>query len=411
MKGTVKKYTTPAGAERYRIACDLGPHLAQRCQDCRRRRWVDSRQLAACDRCGGELVEGYERRQHFAKGYKRRGDADQALREVLTRVDEGTAVARQSTTVAEYAQAWLDGLQLRPNTVSQYRAMLDGHALPSIGGKRLQTLTVEDVNRLYRHLESRGGAKGEGLSTKTVRHVHVALRRALEDAVRRGYVARNVAALASPPSVKRAQMKVWSSAELRGFLAHVEGDRLYAAWLLLATTGMRRGEVLGLRWSDVDLDAGKLHVSQVLTLTDNKPVFTEPKTAAGRRTIALDPVTVAALREHRRRQKEHRMMIGQPWKDAGLVVALPDGSLINPNTFAAAFRRHVKAAGLPKIRLHDVRHSYATAALAAGVRTKVLSERLGHSSTAITEDVYAHVLPEMDADAAQTAANAILGVH
>ena len=227
--------------------------------------------------------------------------------------------------------------------------------------------------------------------------------------MRWGYLARNVAAAADLPKGMTPEMHVWSPEQLRTYLDHVRSDRLYAAWLLFATTGMRRGEVAGLRWPDVDLDAGRVLPRRPRVVVNHQVLVSEPKTAKGRRSIALDPATVAALREHRRRQLEDRLAIGPRWQDSGLVFTWPDGRALHPERFSKWFEQHTRAAGLPKIRLHDVRHSYATAALAAGIPAKIVSERLGHANIAITMDTYSHVLPGLDVQAAGTVAKLILG--
>ena len=274
----------------------------------------------------------------------------------------------------------------------------------------MQRPSPAQLNAFYRELliEGRRNA-ADGLAPKTVYYIHSILHRALRDAVRWGYVVRNVADAADPPKAKTPEMRVWSPAQLRTFLDHVRGDRLYAAWLLAATTGMRRGEILGLRWNDLDLDAGRVAVRRPRILVDYQVQVSEPKTAKGRRSLALDPVTVAALRAHRARQAEEKLAVGGRYRDSELVFTRPDGIAVHPERFSDWFRQHVRAAGLPRIRLHDVRHSYATAALAAGIPAKVVSERLGHANIAITMDTYSHVLPGLDEQAAGQVARLILG--
>jgi integrase len=287
---------------------------------------------------------------------------------------------------------------------------VERHIVPALGGVLLQGLTPGHLTAFYRTLmdDGRRDRRG-GLAPKSVRNIHGVLHAALRDAVRWGYLSRNVANLADLPKGMAPEMRVWSPGQLRAFLDQVRGDSLYAAWLLLATTGMRRGEVAGLRWPDVDLEVGRVSPRRPRVVVNYEVVVSEPKTAKGRRSLALDPATVAALREHRTRQLEQRLAVGPRWQESGLVFTWPDGRPIHPERFSRWFEQHARAAGLPKIRLHDVRHSYATAALSAGIPAKVVSERLGHATIAITMDTYSHVLPGLDAQAAGTAARLILG--
>ncbi len=219
-----------------------------------------------------------------------------------------------------------------------------------------------------------------------------------------GYLNRNPAALAVKPKQRSAgsvDMRTWTADELRRFLDHVRDDRLFPAWRLAASTGLRRGELLGLRWQDVDLHAGRVSVRQTLTTVGNKVAFGEPKTARGKRNIALDGVTIGALRTWRTQQAQERLALGPVWQDTGLVFSREDGSLIHPDTFSFWFDRHVRAADVPRIRFHDLRHTHATLALQAGVPAKVVSERLGHATVAFTLDVYSHVIPALQEDAAE----------
>lgn len=202
---------------------------------------------------------------------------------------------------------------------------------------------------------------------------------------------------------------MWAAAELRAFLAAVEGDRLYAVWLLAASTGMRRGEVLGLQWPDVDLARARVAVRRSLVTVGHQVVVSEPKTAKGRRSVALDPATVAGLKAWRKQQAAERLAWGPAWTDSGLVFTREDGRPLHPREVTRAFTRHVLAADLPMIRLHDLRHTHATLALAAGVHPKIVQERLGHANIAITLDICSHAVPALEEEAARTVAALVFG--
>jgi integrase len=232
--------------------------------------------------------------------------------------------------------------------------------------------------------------------------VHLVLTRALGDAMRWGYLFRNPASMANPPKAAGKQMQAWSGPQLQQFLAAHKRHPHYMAWLLAATTGMRRSELLGLRWEDVDLERGRLSVAQVLTCYGGKANmrFTAPKTASSRRQVALDPATVQALREHRLQTFS---------RSGGLVFTEEDGSAVYPQTFGLQFAAAVRKSGLPYIRFHDLRHTHATLALQAGINPKVVQERLGHRSIAITLDTYSHVTEGLQEQAAEKVSRLILG--
>jgi integrase len=350
------------------------------------------------------------RRWH--SGFRTKRDAERARVELLARVDQGTYVEPSRLTVAVFLrEQWLPGLagQVRPTTLHGYRSNLERYVVPRIGATRLQRLAPSHLNQLYADLLAAGGRDGRPLSARTVQAVHMTVRKAIGDAARWGLVVRNVATLASPPRPRRAEMHTWTAEQLRAFLEHVAGERLYAAWLLAASTGMRRGEVLGLRWVDVDLDLARVAVRQTLVLAGRQVVTSEPKTSRGRRSIALDPRTVAALRAWRAAQAAERLAWGGAWVDSGLVFTREDGTPLHPEWLSDAFAWRVARAGLPPIRLHDLRHTHASLGLAAGVPIKVMSERLGHTSSSFTADAYQHVTPALEEQAAATVARLVFG--
>jgi integrase len=351
------------------------------------------------------------RRQQTKGGFKTRKECEAALRQAIADQHDGTLARPSQRTIASFlVDEWLPAVKpkLRASTWASYRTNTNAHVVPVLGEVKLQGLTPVQLNLFYAHLLESGRRRGGGLSPKTVRNIHVMLHRALKDAVRWGYLPRNVAVAVDPPVGRSAERHVWTPDQLGAFLEHVRADRLYALWLLVATTGMRRGELAGLRWVDINFANARVSPQRPRVVVDHAVEVSEPKTAKGRRALALDPATLAVLREHQTRQAEEKAVIGAGYRHSGLVFTWPDGSPIHPDLMTRWFEQHSRAAGLPRIRLHDVRHSYASAALAAGVPAKVISERLGHATVGFTLDTYSHVLPGLDAAAAQAVAQLIL---
>ncbi len=251
------------------------------------------------------------------------------------------------------------------------------------------------------------------MSARTVRYVATLVGRSLGDAERQGLVMANVARRATPPSASSArapEQQVWSPAHVGRFLDALDGSEWHAPLHVAAMTGMRRGEICGLEWGDVDLDGGVIQVRHTITAMAGKLIAGPAKTKRSRRRLDLDPGTVAVLRSWRRRQLEHRLAMGAGWPEGDLVFTYADGTGIHPDVLTAAFRRlSAPVEGLPRIRLHDLRHSRATALLAAGVNVRVVADRLGHASVAFTLDTYGHSLPGQQLDAANAVAALVAG--
>ena len=352
-----------------------------------------------------------KRRRRSVGGFRTKREAKAAEAEALRRIRDGALVEPSRLTVGAYlTELWLPSMasQVRATTLGGYRHNVRAYIVPRLGDIPLQRLSTARVGAFYGELVASGGQKGRPLSPKTVRYVHTTLRRALRDAVADGLVVRNVAAQARPPRARRVEMHTWTAAEVGAFLASVREDRLYAAWLLLATLGLRRGELLGLRWPDVDLTSGRIAIRNTLVMVDGKPAMAEPKTAKGRRSLTLAPQVLEAVRVHRAHQAAERLSWGADYTDSGLVVTTEDGRPMHPESLSSLFVRQAKRAGLSPIRLHDLRHSVASILLAKGVHPKVVSEQLGHATIALTLDTYSHVIPSLQQEAAGVIAAAVL---
>jgi integrase len=329
------------------------------------------------------------------------------MNKLLVAVGEQSYAVPTKASVREYlTKEWLPAVKatIRPSTYNSYVQHVECHITPHIGSVKLAKLSGSQVNALYAKLAESGKKDGKsGLSPMTIHHVHSCLHKACKDAVRWGHISRNPLDAADPPRKKgdgTREMQTWSKEQLKAFLEAVAGERLSPLWHTIAMTGMRRGEAIGLRWSDVDLENARLAVRRALIPTNREVVVSEPKTAKGRRVVALDPVTIEVLKAQAARQLDEQKEWEDAWVDSGLVFTLQNGAALDPESVSRYWRQAVKKAMLPTIRLHDLRHTHATLALQAGVHPKVVSERLGHATVSITLDTYSHAIPAMQEEAA-----------
>jgi integrase len=355
-------------------------------------------------------IDGEQRRE---RGFRTQSDAKKALRERLVSIDRSEYVAPTNQTFNAYAEGWLQRAQsrLKPSTFASYSRNLRTHVAPTLGRVPLQRIDSLMLDDLFQKLliDGRLDDVGGGLSPTTVRYVGTIIGAVLADAAKRGVITRNPMDSATPPRPKqRGDHTVWSQDQVRQFLGSTREDRLYSLWRLLLFTGLRRGEALGLTWDSLDLDAGTLTVSRSLVDVEwSKPIFSTPKTNAGGRTISLDEETLEVLRKHRTAQIQERLHAGAAYSDHGLVFAHEDGTPHHPDRVSKSFRAASKRAGVPNVRLHDLRHCHATLLLLAGVPAHIVQRRLGHSHVSITLSVYAAVMPSQDREAADAFAAVI----
>jgi integrase len=317
--------------------------------------------------------------------------------ELINKAANGGFTDAGKVTVREFFDRWLEATAptLRAATVRRYRDLARLHITGVVGNLKLGKLSPGDVQRLY------ADRLAAGLSPTSVRHVHGLLHRALGDAVRWGLLPRNVTDSVDPPRRSTPEAKTWDAGQVARVLTAATGDDLEALWRLAVLTGMRRGELLGLRWADVDLDAGALSVRRTMSRGGSSQLEGgEPKTASGKRRVALPASVVESLRRHRVRQLEYRLKAGPAFEDRGLVFANETGGPLHPNSLAIRFRKLIAAAGVPAIRFHDLRHTCATLLLSQGVHPKVVQERLGHADIAMTMNLYSHVTADMQRQAA-----------
>jgi len=337
----------------------------------------------------------YKYSWHTVQGTKK--DAEKRLIELLHQLNTGTFMKPNKTTVAEYLERWLKDYvwpNLSPRGFERYESIARVHLIPSLGSITLTQLKTE-------HLQKHYTAKlNDGFSTLTVKYHHTVIHKALQTAVKWGLVSRNVADGVDIPRACHKEMQTWDEDDVTRFLEIAKDSPYYALFYTALFTGMRRSELLALRWQDVDFVFSQVYVSRSLHhLKDGSYVFTQPKSATSKRTIALPPSAILVLKEHYGKQKLERVMLGIQLKDDDLVFSHLDKPL-RPNTVSRAWTMLAARYGLKVIRLHDARHTHASLMLKQGVHPKIVSERLGHSSVAITLDIYSHVLPGLQEAAA-----------
>lgn len=352
----------------------------------------------------GRDING-KRRQKWetVKGTKK--EANQRLTELLRQYDTGTYLDPQKMTVAGYLKAWLRDYA-EPNvstkTYIRYESICVKHLTPALGRLQLQKLQPLHIQEYYNEALKSGRVDGKGgLAAQTVKHHHRVLAEAMKKAVNWQLINVNPCDAVDAPKPEKKEMRALDERESATLLDISKGTRLYIPILIALTTGLRRGELIGLKWSDIDLTMKTLSINRTIEQTSKSGIVEKtPKTKRSRRSIALASLTVSAIKELKQEHSKLRLKLGPAFQDNGYLFINEDGTLWGPDAFTKAFRWLLDKTDIGYVRFHDLRHSHASQLLKQGINPKVVSERLGHSSIAITMDTYSHVLPGLQEEAA-----------
>lgn len=360
----------------------------------------------------GENEDGSQKRRWISG--KTQGEVQEKLRALQSDLHQGTLADTDRMTVADFLGQWVTHKEregIKPNTVQSYRNTVTRYITPKIGRVKLEKLRPLEIEQLLTDLRS------EGKSASLLSYTLLVLKMALQQAVRWQMLPRNVADSVKPPKIERQEMKVWDRQQVAHFLSETEAHPLHAAFYLALMTGMRRGELAGLKWEDVDLERARLTVKNNLVEVVGAPIpgknrlqqatkssvrveVSTPKSRASRRVIVLSRGTVQKLREQRARQEEWRAHAAEAWTEGGFVFTTRTGDLVWPSALAKAYTRLVRVAGVPPIRFHDMRHTAASLMISVGIPPKTVSERLGHSDVAFTLRTYTHLYDAQREEAA-----------
>ena len=337
------------------------------------------------------------------KGTKK--ETEKRLSELLHQLDNGTFIKPGKTTLAEYLERWLKDYawpNLAPRTAEGYQYIVRSHLIPSLGQVPLTQLKPEHLQRLYSEKLSAGRFDGKGgLSKRSVQYIHVTLHKALKNAVKLGMIGRNPADAVEPPRPQHHEMQTMNESDIHIFLELAKSTPYYALFYLALFTGMRRSELLALRWCDVDLLLCQLSVTRTIhQLHNGDIIFQQTKTDKSRRMVSLSPSTTIVLREHRELHEKMRQSLGLTLTNEDLVFCQIDGKPLLPDSITHAWMKLARRTGMKGIRLHDARHTHASLMLKQGIHPKIVQERLGHSSIQITLDTYSHVSPGLQQAAA-----------
>lgn len=379
MKGHIRSYTIKTGAELWAAVVYQGKRFGR----------------------DGKLRDSYR----WIRGFETQKAAGAALRKVLTSIDDETYVEPSKQNLADYLDRWLSAAKpnLAPKTFERYKQLVDVNIKPKLGVIKLAKLQPPQLAEFYAWSATLGNRRtGRGLSSQTVLHIHRLLRKALQQAVVWQLRTTNPADAVDAPRVPEREIQPVEEERAAVLMEAAEGTNMFIPILIGFCTGMRRGEILALRWSDVDLGGARLTVQQSLTQTRSGGlVFKSPKNRSSRRTISIPQVLVGALIEHRRKQEANKDLFGPDYPNFNLVVPLPDGNPWAPDRFTGAYVCFAKRNAAKGVRFHDLRHTHASELLRRGMPVKTVARRLGHANTKMTIDTYAHLMSGDDEKAAE----------
>ncbi|GGG09621.1 site-specific integrase [Paenibacillus abyssi] len=351
-----------------------------------------------------EHTENGKRKQIKKRGFKTKKDAQKALVEAQSALNSGTYVKPSKLSVSDYLIEWMNDKQhsIGRETAKNHITSIKNHIIPLIGEIPLSKLTALDIQKLTTSLYERG------LASSTIKRTFNIINTALNKAEKMQLITKNVAALVDKPKVRRKELQVWEIYEIQRFLEVAQKSRYYLAFHLAIMAGMRQGEILGLRWQDVDYESRKIYIRQTLS-HDGKELKSGAKTALGVRSVTVDAQTIEYLRRQSRIIENEKRLSKGVYTDKGLVVSTSTGNQLIPRNLMREYKLLLERAEVRKITFHDLRHTHASLLLKQNVHPKIVSERLGHSSTQLTMDIYSHLMPNMQKEAADNLADLVLG--
>lgn len=334
-----------------------------------------------------------QRKQKTISGFKTKAEAESACRSLIMELEKNQYIEPSKMDLEKFLKQWLDTKKtnIKQTTFNKYNSLIVNHIIPNIGNVKISKLTPMKISSFYNSLTNK-------LSLTTISDIHAVLKNALEQAVRWELISKNVAALVDKPKSDKKQIKVWDIDESQKFLKIAKKNNYYIAFLLALITGMRQGEILGLRWKDVDFIEKTISIIQTLS-HDGKSFNNQAKTSTGNRLITIDDSTLAEIKNHRKKMIEEQLE-AKEYIDNGLVIATSKGTPLSPRNLLRTFYKLIDVAEVSKISFHDLRHTHATMLLKQGVNPKIVAERLGHSNVRTTLDTYSHILPNMQKDTA-----------